>query len=1207
MATDKETFVSELASLRSKGVTLPNHPYRAAQAYWSGVQENQKVGTYLAQTSTPSHSLIADDPEVARIVAHNQAMMNAMASSRGLSRSGMSHSSAARRTAQDQRWGLTKTSMLGGAGSPLGGDVYNAIPRFYDPLEYWDLSGLPWNVADEGHRHKLHKWLRLYYATHYLVPVLVDIFTRFPLVGLELSCKDPALVEIYEDIFLDQLHYEDFLVSLGREYWLCLPAGEPILTQDGVSDIETIATGDVVLTHQGRYQEVISTHSSWYQGDMYALRPHYGPTMRTTKGHRFWYKSHPDAAPRWTPIEDMTQEGYVYAPIRPASPEGKPTISLWESMSRDEWDVCDPYAHYEECPSTVGWTQSPNKYSGLPTEFDLDEDLLWLMGLFVAEGGVSNGGSSNVKDKRDGDVNQTSWSLNLQSESHLGERVRRIVADKFNLSSSVIEYPDANGLVIQVYNIPLAHWFVSLFGRETRHKHFPAWAFTLTRPQIAALLRGYYDGDGDHPGHTQSTRRLKAVTTSRRLAYQVSSLIQQLGFVSQLSDPLVTHNAKCANDTTQWLVGPVPAQTTAFGKLLGYDVTGWHHAEDALPLFALADEGGYWVKIFRLDSYPYEGNVYNITTEGDHSFVSSVAVHNCGEAFPLGHFDEDLGIWENEELLNPEDIVIDNFPLLDTQQLKIVPPDYLKRIAQTKSPAREWYMLQQNYEELIPYLLKGEHIPISPVMLTQVANKLNDWDDHGTPILLRGLRTLLHEERLMASQDAIAERLYSPFILAKLGIMDMGDGLPPWIPTPDELQSVRDDIDIAMASDFRVMVHHFGLDMTSVFGREQMPRLGDDFDRIERRLMMVFGINPSLLSAGTNSQPYASSALQAEFMNQILRTFQQTLKNHFAFRAAVVAEAQGHYDYESKGQTRVPIYETVVDWDDEGNKLISQRHKLLYPDINFKTFDLRDEATERQFLMGLRQAGLPIPDEKLMLGIDWKNDDYIDIYNADIMKKTIAQQRAKMNTYLALVTQGLPVPADLKAEVESVLNGDTGPTMPPGQGGPAGPSGPGGGPPGGPGGGPPSGPGGAEGMMGAQMPSPPPGLSLGPDDSNMPPGGGAPPIGPRSTTPGNVPEVSNERRQGLTYNVSSVVEKESSEADIIEDTEDGNDPDTWVLKSNQHIAKINEQNVILETTKRHSLMLGAPNKRYSIIDSLSELNDTDDESSGQSEDPTADN
>jgi hypothetical protein len=91
------------------------------------------------------------------------------------------------------------------------------------------------------------------------------------------------------------------------------------------------------------------------------------------------------------------------------------------------------------------------------------------------------------------------------------------------------------------------------------------------------------------------------------------------------------------------------------------------------------------------------------------------------------------------------------------------------------------------------------------------------------------------------------------------------------------LDSVRDDFDIALSSDFRLMVHHFGLEVTSVFGREQMPRLGDDFDRIEKRLMQVFGVNPSLLSAGSGGQPYASSALQAEFLNQILKTFQNTL------------------------------------------------------------------------------------------------------------------------------------------------------------------------------------------------------------------------------------------------------------------------------------------------------------------------------------------
>src|SRR3954451_15948701 len=309
-----------------------------------------------------------------------------------------------------------------------GSDAWAATPRFYDPMEYWDLSGLPWNVADEGHRHKLHKWLRLYYATHYLVPILIDIFTRFPLVRMELYSKDQKLADFYEELFFNKLDYPNFLVSLGREFW-CV-----------------------------------------------------------------------------------------------------------------------------------------------------------------------------------------------------------------------------------------------------------------------------------------------------------------------------------------------------------------------------------------------------------------------GEAFPLGSFNEHLGVWEREELLNPENIVIENFDLLGTQNFKVVPPDYLKRLVQLKDPSKEYRMLEINFPELIPYLRRGEHIPISSVLLRQVGNKLTDWDEHGTPILLRGLRTLLHEEKLLASQDAIAERLYSPLILAKLGIQDMGDNMPPFIPGPEELDSVRDDFDIALSSDFRLMVHHFGLEVSSVFGREQMPRLGDDFDRIEKRL-----------------------------------------------------------------------------------------------------------------------------------------------------------------------------------------------------------------------------------------------------------------------------------------------------------------------------------------------------------------------------------
>lgn len=630
--------------------------------------------------------------------------------------------------------------------SSSGSDAVGAIPRFYDPMEYWDLSGLPWNMADEGHRHKLHKWLRLFYATHYLVPILIDIFTRFPLVGMNLESKDKKLTEFYEDLFLDQMDYQEFMVQLGREYW------------------------------------------------------------------------------------------------------------------------------------------------------------------------------------------------------------------------------------------------------------------------------------------------------------------------------------------------------------------------------------------------------------------------TVGEAFPLGSFDDDLGIWEREELLNPEDVVINNYALLGTKEMKITPPEYLKKLAQEKMPPKEYKMLEINFPELIPYLKKNENIPMSGVLLKQVSNKLTSWDDHGTPILLRGLRTLIHEEKLLASQDAIAERLYSPLILAKLGIMDLGDNQGPWVPGPEELDAFRDDMDVALSADFRVLVHHFGLEVENVFGREQMPRLGDDFDRIERRIMQVFGVNPSLISAGSASQPYASSALQAEFLNQILRTFQGYLKKHFRQRALVVAEAQEHYAFEVRGQTRVPIMEEVVEFDDDGSKRIVTKHKLLVPELEFSTLDLRDEATERQFLQTLRAMGVPIPDQKLMVGIDKDVMDLSDEFNDELVHKTIKQQEAKMKTYTALKNANLPIPPDLKSEVESVLQpgapqatgGSPGglPAMPGGAGGPGGPPGAGGSPGGGPG----------EAIV---MPPPPPGL--GPDGGV--PGGGPPPAGPEGAGGGmNAPAVSMERRPGAgagmprPSHVAGSSENSEDNSDTVEELEEG-EPEVTKLPRNKKSKK----------------------------------------------------
>ena len=475
-----------------------------------------------------------------------------------------------------------------------------------------------------------------------------------------------------------------------------------------------------------------------------------------------------------------------------------------------------------------------------------------------------------------------------------------------------------------------------------------------------------------------------------------------------------------------------------------------------------------------------------------------------GEVFPLGHFNEALGVWDREEILNPEDMVIENFSILGQQQLKITPPEHLRRIVQTKQPSKEYKMLLDHYPDLIPYLVRGEPFPISDVLLKHVALKDKPWDDHGTPHMLRGLRTLIHEEKLLASQDAIAERMYSPLILAKLGY-------PPaqqqqgWLPGPDQLQSFRDDMDNALSSDFRLLVHHFAVEMQSVFGREQVPDLGGDFDRIDRRLMQLFGLNPNILAGGGADAPYASSALHAEFLNQKLRTYQYTLKQHFRDRALIVAEANQHYAYEKRGSTRVPIMERVLEEDDEGNTRVVERPKLLEPELMFGALDLRDEATERQYLQSLRQMGAPISDERMMVGVSFEYKDSLDEMSEEQIQKTVAQQMAKVQAYKILKQQGLPIPPALQQEVEGQPQ-----TTPPG--------GPMGAPP-----------------MGGDMP-PPMGGGMGGPPPDLGPGGMGLTEGPPQAQPftpgpeGAAPDISHERKPGMPTMSSKMASEEAQKA-----------------------------------------------------------------------------
>jgi hypothetical protein len=390
-----------------------------------------------------------------------------------------------------------------------------------------------------------------------------------------------------------------------------------------------------------------------------------------------------------------------------------------------------------------------------------------------------------------------------------------------------------------------------------------------------------------------------------------------------------------------------------------------------------------------------------------------------GEAWPLGSFDDDLGVWDEEELINPNDVDVVRSPFLREPRFLMRIPEVIRVVLETRTPLHEYEAIVRNYPELAVLANRSEsRMAVSNILLRQIKYEADTFFERGVPILLRAMRPVLQEEMLNAAQDAIADRLSTPLILAKLGASatDLGTKSP-WIPGPEDLDEFEAALDAALAADFRVLTHNFAVDLTHVFGRETMPNFDADFDRLTERQLQAFGMSKTMISGADRGETYAADALNRDLVTQLLVTFQRTMQRHFRERALVVAEAQEHYDYETRGGKIHPIMEEVVEIDaDTGVKRIVERPKLLVPELKMRTMNLHDEQAERDMIEQFRASGMPISQRTRLTNIPIDLSDEVDAISDEQIEQAVANERVRKATYQRLLAEGLKIPEDLMAD-----------------------------------------------------------------------------------------------------------------------------------------------------------------------------------------------
>ena len=400
-----------------------------------------------------------------------------------------------------------------------------------------------------------------------------------------------------------------------------------------------------------------------------------------------------------------------------------------------------------------------------------------------------------------------------------------------------------------------------------------------------------------------------------------------------------------------------------------------------------------------------------------------------GEGFPLASFNELTGTFDSDELMLPEDVNVIRTPFSNEPRFEMALPFRIRKILNERYPELEYRQLIEAYPEFLALntnnwsTMADRHrfmIPVSNRLMGHLMRRGDSFHDRGIPLLMRSFRAVAQEEMLNAAQDSISQRLYTPLILARIGASatDLGTS-DPWIPQQADLDDFVEDVNAALSADFRLIATHFAVNMQNVFGREAMPRLQPDFERLEDKMLQSFGLSRTMLSGAGGGQTYAADALNRDLVTQLLSGYQRGIKRFFRSRAEVVAEAQGHYDFERKGGRVVPIMESVMETDEEtGDVRFVERPKLLIPELKIKAMNIKNEDQLNGLLQQMRNEGVPISQRSRLVNVPIDLDEEVEATMDEAVDQAVAAQETRKRTYQALKSRGLPIPEDLRADFD---------------------------------------------------------------------------------------------------------------------------------------------------------------------------------------------
>lgn len=397
----------------------------------------------------------------------------------------------------------------------------------------------------------------------------------------------------------------------------CCPPGTPVVTSTGPKAIENVRVGDLVLTHKGRFRRVVHTMSKRHVGSMYRLKLWHAADVHLTEEHPLLayvpdYKAGSVGNQR-------TPSKYHRTWLKPGDiPVGKVVRSTQGSGSKRRWlsfaciprfrdgisppniDVC---SHLDASLASVlvkcrgrlirSSKRSPNdtaRIKSFPSQINIDEDLMTLIGFYLSEGslGYSSSGACSV-----------TWTFNID-ETDFVDTVLCILK-KLHLSPRMYMRKKKNIAEVVVGSSILARLLDSMFGHG-EHKRVPYAWLGLPDNLLQSLVSAILLGD--------------AKLTEKQISLKMAN--------HNLVRFVMLANAR--------LHGSSGRVSYGYGGKCNWSYTantGTSATISAPPQYGDHDKNFVYVPIRSIDKSHYDGSVYNLHVADDNSYVTDIALHNC--------------------------------------------------------------------------------------------------------------------------------------------------------------------------------------------------------------------------------------------------------------------------------------------------------------------------------------------------------------------------------------------------------------------------------------------------------------------------------------------------------------------------------------------------------------------------------------------------